>query len=886
MAAAVDIEEVYPPGKVLAGKYRVDRTLGVGGFGIVVAATHLQLEEKVAIKILLPEAARNPEAAQRFIREAKASVRIRSEHVARVTDVGTFPAEQGLQASPYMVMEYLDGCDLSTLVKNRGPQMVPDVCEWIIQGCEAIAEAHGLGIIHRDLKPANLFLTHKVDGAPCIKVLDFGISKIAANEADKGMTKSSDVMGSPYYMSPEQMRSTRAVDPRSDIWALGAILYEMLAGVPPFDGETMTALIVSIMQEAPRDLLSKRRDIPRPLFEIVYRCLEKDPNRRFQDVSELAGALGPFAPARVQGVLSRISAALGGRSIPSRPKATIPGEPATISSPDYGQRSSNPNDYPPMTVPGGYPDPGVSQAPYGASQNAYYAPPTIAQPAVHAATGMPAPMATQNIPQASWGGTYATSRAKSSRAPLIVGVAALAVAAGAGAMFFVLQEARSAGRNEGAAGREDGLHRPVVDAHRAGDHHHHRVRGERCPRPAREHRRRGAATGPNGRPRNQADRDRDRHLHPDPCAHDGADAAPDADADADPDPDPQTHSEARSVRITEVGPRRGGPGARNPAKLMFGAVFYGRNRVMRFRPVAASAALALTLWAAPALAQDEPPDPNGARADALFEEGRNMMSAGQYASACPKFEESQKLRPGIGTLFNLADCHEKVGKTILAYQEFKEVVDRTKVALQPERQKIAEERVAALEAKLGKLVIQIPPTQLRVTVELDGTQLLPDRIGVPLLMPAGDHTVRATTPQDAGDPFETSFTMPGGGATTTVTIPVAAGPKMERNTGLAVVGGILTGLGGLCLLGAVVVVSQSDGDPGGGVAALGLAGLVGLGVGIPLLVVGMKKHPVVAPTTALVIDPSPVPDVALNVAAPFADGKPHPQAGLTATWHF
>lgn len=309
---------------------------------------------------------------------------------------------------------------------------------------------------------------------------------------------------------------------------------------------------------------------------------------------------------------------------------------------------------------------------------------------------------------------------------------------------------------------------------------------------------------------------------------------------------------------------------------------------MRLRSVASAAALglALTFTAAPALAQDEPADPDAARADALFNEGRDLMANNQFAAACPKFEQSQKLRPGIGTLFNLADCHEKVGKLTLAYQEFKEVVDRTKVALQPERQKIAEERVAALEAKLGKLIIQIPPTQLKVNVELDGTQLLPDRIGVPLLIPAGDHTVRATTPQDAGDPFETSFSMPGGGATTTVTIPVAPGPKMERNTGLAVVGGILTGLGGLALLGSLVLVSQSEGDPGPGVGALAVAGLVGLGVGIPLLVVGMKKRPVAGPQTALVIEPSGVPDIAITGGAPIFDGKPRPQAGVAATWHF
>lgn len=308
---------------------------------------------------------------------------------------------------------------------------------------------------------------------------------------------------------------------------------------------------------------------------------------------------------------------------------------------------------------------------------------------------------------------------------------------------------------------------------------------------------------------------------------------------------------------------------------------------MRLRSVASAAALglALTFTAAPALAQEDPADPNAAQADALFNEGRDLMANGQYASACPKFEQSQKLRPGIGTLFNLADCHEKIGKLTLAYQEFKEVVDRTKVALQPERQKIAEERVAALEAKLGKLVIQIPPTQLKVSVELDGTVLLPDRIGVPLLIPAGDHTVRATTPQDAGDPFETSFSMPGGGATTTVTIPVAPGPKMERNTGVAVVGGILTGLGGLALVGALVVSAQGDAE-GSGPAAGGLvlAGLVGLAVGIPLLVVGMKKRPVAGPQTALVIEP--MPDIAITGAAPILEGKPRPQAGVAATWHF
>ncbi|HTJ85409.1 MAG TPA: serine/threonine-protein kinase, partial [Polyangiaceae bacterium] len=178
-----DDEVAYKPGQVLAGKYRVENVLGIGGFGAVLAATHLQLEEKVAIKVLLPQAAKNPAASERFLREARAAVRIRSEHVARVSDVGSLA-----DGVPYMVMEYLDGHDLSTVVKQRGGQRIEDVAEWLLQACEAIAEAHSLGIVHRDLKPANLFLTRRVDGTPCVKVLDFGISKLTNETGDKGMT--------------------------------------------------------------------------------------------------------------------------------------------------------------------------------------------------------------------------------------------------------------------------------------------------------------------------------------------------------------------------------------------------------------------------------------------------------------------------------------------------------------------------------------------------------------------------------------------------------------------------------------------------------------------------------------------------------------------------
>src|SRR5690606_21773595 len=199
---------VLTPGTVLAGKFCIEQVLGQGGMGVVVAARHLQLDERVALKFLLPEALSNAEAVARFAREARAAVKIKSEHVARVTDVGTL--ETG---SPYMVMEYLRGTDLGDLVHTQGPLPIADAVEYLLQACEAVAEAHALGIVHRVLKPSNLFLTRRADGSPSIKVLDFGISKVTTGaDSQMNMTRTATVMGSPLYMSPEQMASARDVD--------------------------------------------------------------------------------------------------------------------------------------------------------------------------------------------------------------------------------------------------------------------------------------------------------------------------------------------------------------------------------------------------------------------------------------------------------------------------------------------------------------------------------------------------------------------------------------------------------------------------------------------------------------------------------------------------
>jgi serine/threonine-protein kinase len=290
------------PGDVLAGKYSVERVLGVGGMGVVVEAMHLELDERVALKFLLPAALENPEAATRFVREARAAVRIKSEHVVRVSDVGRL--EDG---APYIVMEFLEGSDLSKLI-DEGPIEVADAVDYVLQACLAMSAAHGLGIVHRDLKPSNLFLTRRSDGSPVVKVLDFGISKVVARDkSEPGLTKTATPMGTPYYMSPEQLRSAKDVDHRTDIWALGVILFELFTRMPPFQAESMPQLVAAVLTEPPMALDKLCPDLPAELRAVVNRCLEKDPARRYQSVAELAHALVPFAPARSRYITERLS---------------------------------------------------------------------------------------------------------------------------------------------------------------------------------------------------------------------------------------------------------------------------------------------------------------------------------------------------------------------------------------------------------------------------------------------------------------------------------------------------------------------------------------------------------------------------------------------------
>lgn len=287
----------FVPGQLVSGKYEVIELIGVGGIGFVVAATHVELGDKVALKFLRPEALANSEAVGRFAREARASAQIKSEHVVRVFDVGHLP-----DGVPFIVMEHLDGKDLDAVVHEQGALPVKLAVEYVLQACEALAAAHASGIIHRDVKPENLFLNRRAQGMDIIKVLDFGISKVAftgsAFESRHPLVRTTMAMGSPIYMSPEQIRASQDIDARTDIWSLGCVLYELLTGRPAFDAPSLTQVAAIIIEQEPSPLELTSPLVPPELAAIVMRCLAKSPLARFENVAELAVALHPYGPQR------------------------------------------------------------------------------------------------------------------------------------------------------------------------------------------------------------------------------------------------------------------------------------------------------------------------------------------------------------------------------------------------------------------------------------------------------------------------------------------------------------------------------------------------------------------------------------------------------------
>lgn len=284
--------------------------------GVVVEARHLALEERVALKFLLPAFATHAEASARFMREARAVFKIKSEHVVRVMDVASLD-----NGSPYMVLEFLEGSDLLRVLKTQGVVPVDDAIDYVIQACDAIGEAHSHGIIHRDVKPSNLFLVTGRDGMPVIKVLDFGISKVVGTPGIDALTRTTTTMGSAHYMSPEQMRSIRDVDHRTDIYALGITLFTLISGEHPYSGNSIPQVYSEILTGTPKLLRSRRPDLPEHFAGVVAKAYLRDPAARYQSIAELVFALAPYAPPRSRPTIERIARLVG------RPGSTLRSEP-------------------------------------------------------------------------------------------------------------------------------------------------------------------------------------------------------------------------------------------------------------------------------------------------------------------------------------------------------------------------------------------------------------------------------------------------------------------------------------------------------------------------------------------------------------------------------
>ena len=310
------------PGAVVAGKYRIDALVGEGGMGVVFAAPHEHLDERVALKVLRPSFAASKQATLRFLREARATAKLKNGHVTRVLDVDTLP-----DGTPYLVMELLEGEDLSSALERTGPLPVADAVRYVLDACEAVAEAHALGIVHRDLKPANLFVVR----APHthVKVLDFGISRIMAGSSVKrGVeTGANAIIGTPSYMAPEQHVRADSADERTDVFALGVILYELLTQRRPWEGDASPVIYALMMTSEPASIAERRPDVPAALTEIVKRCLKLEPAERFPSVRDLASALAPLIDARFPESGSRLVAPAPSTQAPVSRPAIEPAPP-------------------------------------------------------------------------------------------------------------------------------------------------------------------------------------------------------------------------------------------------------------------------------------------------------------------------------------------------------------------------------------------------------------------------------------------------------------------------------------------------------------------------------------------------------------------------------
>jgi serine/threonine-protein kinase len=296
--------------------------------GVVVEATHVALEQHVAIKLLNDELARSQEIVARFLREARIAARLSSSHIAKVNDIGQTEA-----GTPYLVMELLVGHDLATELANRKILPVNEAVDNILQACEGLAEAHGAGLVHRDIKPANLFLAARPNRPPLVKVLDFGLSKEPPSDARASLTATDSIFGTPQYMSPEQIRSTKNVDARTDQHALAMILFELITGRPAFDAPNVSHLVVLIATAPPPRIRDVRSDVPAKLEQALLRALAKRPEERFADLADFADAIAPFGGPEAKQMAKHVRAALA----PPRDSLTPPVPSPRVSSPASDQ---------------------------------------------------------------------------------------------------------------------------------------------------------------------------------------------------------------------------------------------------------------------------------------------------------------------------------------------------------------------------------------------------------------------------------------------------------------------------------------------------------------------------------------------------------------------
>jgi eukaryotic-like serine/threonine-protein kinase len=409
-------------GDIVASKYRIERIVARGGMGIVYAAHHLLLDQRVALKVMLVgQDALKVEVIDRFVREAQAAARLHSEHVVRVMDVGALD-----NGAPFLVLEYLQGCDLEELLRLNGTLDPKELVDYILQALAALAQAHAADIIHRDIKPANIFLAVRPDGSNVIKVVDFGISKQPTSGARWRKLTGEASLGTPAYMSPEQLRSSQGVDARADIWSLGVVMYELLTGRIPFDGEGPGAAFAAILENDPDPIRAYRPDVSEELEEIIFRCLRRDREDRFADVGELARQLAVHGSGRLTSILVGIEETLTRSSRAGEAEGT----PLEAAASAIALKS--------------FPPPANGRMPSGSITISFEEP--SREPASREATRKDDPTLKDPVPRVGPAGPPEDAKRSQARAWLWIGAGAVAVLA-----IIVLREVRGAQGAHGAA---------------------------------------------------------------------------------------------------------------------------------------------------------------------------------------------------------------------------------------------------------------------------------------------------------------------------------------------------------------------------------------------------------------------------------------------------